>query len=243
MSNTPASRSPRQSIIDSTRNKLASLLRTEAELRAGPRPAVQNSDGHLYRVALCMGKSQDFYAIGKWYKICINPTHRRKNLNCGRPTFFPSVPLTPVQKTRLEELWVRYAQTGSKWGDSYPPDALTNHLYLSSQFAPAISGAASNRAEIPAADIPPSPPTQVPSTSNAPGRKRDRSSSPSNASSSKAPKRSKYDKLHIISIADVKRAEQKRTDQKAGNIPQPVRPITFIDHEVIEVLDSDEESL
>ena len=69
MSNNSASGSPRKSIIDRTRQKITSLLRREAELRAGPCPAVKNDDGHTYRVALCMGKSQDFYAIGKWYKV------------------------------------------------------------------------------------------------------------------------------------------------------------------------------
>ena len=69
MSDTPASRSPRQSIVLRTRQMLTALLRREAELRSGPQPTVQNNNGHTYRVALCMGKSQDFYAIGKWYKV------------------------------------------------------------------------------------------------------------------------------------------------------------------------------
>lgn len=69
MSDTPASRSPRQSIILRTREMLTVLLRREAELRGGPRPTVQNSNGHSYQVSLCMGKSNDFYAIGKWYKV------------------------------------------------------------------------------------------------------------------------------------------------------------------------------
>lgn len=158
-------------------------------------------------------------------------------MDCGRPAFFPSVPLTPAQKARLEELWVRYSQTGSKWGDTYPPDALTNQLYLSSQFTPGDFSITSGDPETSAGV----PPAQVLSTNNAPGRKRDRSSSPSHASSSNAPKRRKYEHIHVLSIADVKRAEQKRADQIAGVIPQPVRPITFIDHEVIEILDTDEE--
>lgn len=81
MSNTPASRSPRQSIIDRTRHMLTGLLRREAELRGGPRPTVHNTDGHTYRVALCMGKSQDFYAIGKWYKI-VSFLLRLRDLMC-----------------------------------------------------------------------------------------------------------------------------------------------------------------
>lgn len=162
-------------------------------------------------------------------------------MDCGRPVFFPSVPLTPVQKARLEELWVRYSQTGSKWGNAYPSDALTDQLYLSSQFASADVSAAFGNPE-PTPDVPPAP-AKFPSTSSAPGTKRGRSASPSVASSSKPAKRSKYEKIHIISIADVKRSEQKRADKKAGTLPQPVRPITFFDREVIEISDSDEENL
>lgn len=92
MSNTSASGSPRQSIINRTRQKIAGLLRREADLRAGPRPAVKNSDGHLYRVALCMGKSQDFYAIGKWYKI-VSLLNIYKKRNSARLKF---VTLQPI---------------------------------------------------------------------------------------------------------------------------------------------------
>ncbi len=42
-------------------------------------------------------------------------------------------------------------------------------------------------------------------------------------------------------MADVKRSEQKRADKLAGSLPQPVRPFTFRDLEVIEVMDSDDE--
>ena len=171
--------------------------------------------------------------------------HKRRNLDCGRPTFFPSAPLTPVQKAKLEELWVRYSQTGSKWGTSYPPDDLTNRLYLTSQFASRDSSATIRAPDtstgVPDTSPDTAPGINIPSTSSAPGRKRSRSSSPSHASSSNAPKRGKYEPIHVISIADVKRAEQKRADQRAGLIPQPVRPITFKDLEIIEIFDSDEE--
>ena len=131
---------------------------------------------------------------------------------------------------------------------------MTNRLYLTSQFA-SHDSSATTRAPDTSLDIAPvnaptgvpdtspdtAPGVSIPSTSSAPGRKRGRSSSPSHASSSNAPKRGRYEPIHVISIADVKRAEQKRADQRAGLIPHPVRPITFKDLEIIEIFDSDEE--
>ena len=149
--------------------------------------------------------------------------------------FFPSVPLTPVQKSRFEELWVRFSQTGSKWGSAYPPNDLIEQLYLSSQFTPPAFG---NPELTP--DVPPAP-AEISSNGNAPARKRGRSASPCIASSSRPHKRGKFEKINVITMADVKRSEQKRADKLAGSLPQPVRPITFRDLEVIEIMDSDDE--
>ena len=42
--------------------------------------------------------------------------------------------LQESEVAQLEELWVRYCQTGKKWGSSYPPSEKLSQLYLSSRF-------------------------------------------------------------------------------------------------------------
>src|SRR6266567_3950871 len=56
------------------------------------------------------------------------------NSRCRQPSFL-GPEKSAVEESRLTELWVRYCQTGIKWGKEYPPLADLSRLYLSSQFA------------------------------------------------------------------------------------------------------------
>src|SRR6266567_8535549 len=56
------------------------------------------------------------------------------NSRCRQPSFL-GPEKSAVEESRLTELWVRYCQTGIKWGKEYPPLADLSRLCLSSQFS------------------------------------------------------------------------------------------------------------
>lgn len=146
--------------------------------------------------------------------------------------FFPSTPHSAFRKARLEELWVRYCQTGTKWGDAYPPPALMRQPYLSSQFS-----AGGNNTLIPSV-APSVTPALTPLAGK--GKKRARSSSNADRESDNPRKRGRYDPIHVIDLHDIKAEERRRERRQASqSMPKPVRPIEVIDREVIVISDSD----
>lgn len=114
---------------------------------------------------------------------------------------------TPACQARLEELWVRYCQTGLKWGKSYPPPNLMSQSYLSAQFTPTAQSS----------------------------RKREHSPSSETTPTPNRYKKMHFISEEDVRVAEAKAVAVKKAKYRANC--KLSRPITFIDTEVIEISD------
>jgi hypothetical protein len=158
---------------------------------------------------------------------CTRTDHLKKGLSCQYPQFLSERPSSNAME-KLQELFLLYCMTGTKWGTTPYPELEVFTKFLTR----ASSNPTPNVIQVATTQQPTPPSVFVSYKSN--GKKRPRSPTPTPAS-----KKSKYDYMRVKpSIASSTAHSTAGTITSRANTKQK-QPKMILDPEIIEISDSD----